>query len=233
MRIAVRSLFLLGENVEVVTRIICELVRVADIEGFRRSKNSRQRLRVCFKEDLIADVLHHAFRTVHREDVSRLDNLIAAYERFSVFTMIAVHRERETFKKSAIHARRVTEVYRRPENKNIRLTRAFQNGTQVVANGANAVGLRVLEFAGKAALTTRKREFVQVHDLRFRTRLARALSSAFERLGSIPSLTWASVKKHCKYFSIFHNCFLVTLFAGIRYESSGIYPKLTPQTLFK
>ena len=106
MRVAVRAFFLLGKEGHVVAGIVGELVGVAGVERLARAEHGLERLRVGLQQRRIADLLHHLARAVHREDVRRLDHLVAADERLPVLVVVAVDGERQALQKRAVDARR-------------------------------------------------------------------------------------------------------------------------------
>ena len=202
MSVAVRSFFLLGKDGHVVTRVVGELVGVEGVERFRCAKYRSQRLRVRLQESRVTNLFHHAFGTVHREDVGRLDHLVTKDERLAVLVVVTVHRERKAFKESAVHTGRVAEVNGGAKDKYISLPCAFEDGPEVVAQGAHAVRLGVLELAGKAALATGEADVVEIDEFSFGSRLLCARFRRLEHLGGIPSLARAGVKEHGEWFVV-------------------------------
>ena len=108
----------------------------------------------------------------------------------------------------------VAEVDGRTENKYIRLTRTFENGSEIITYGANTVRLGVLELAGEAAFATGETDVIEVDEFRFGARLLCARLRCLKHLGGVPALARAGVEEHCEWFTVFHglsSSFLISM----------------------
>ena len=193
MLVTILALVLLREEVEVVARVVVELVGVADIKGLGVAEDVGHDLRVLLQDWGIANHLHVVLGAVHGEDHRCGDHLVAQGDVLAILVQIGADREAEAFHERAHLARRIAVIDRRAKHDDICLAAAFQHGTKVVLQGTYTIRLRILYLTGKATLTSLEVNVVEVHQFTLGTSLLSTSHGTLQDLSCVPLLSRTAV----------------------------------------
>ena len=179
------------ERAEMVAAVVLHLHRVRGEQGGAVSEEAYHDVLITLEHGGIADLVEQLFGAVHGIDHR---GLLGGAERLAEIIVVEIL-EDEAFDEAAHFARDVAEIDGSPHDDGVGLMKAFQDGRQIVPQGATSQVLAVLELAGETADSAAECKIVKMDDFRFRSDGRRAFERFLQQCVRVPVFAWASIDR--------------------------------------
>ena len=179
------------ERAEMVAAVVLHLHRVRGEQGGAVSEEAYHDVLITLEHGGIADLVEKLLRAVHGVDHG---GLLGGAEGLAEIVVVEIL-EDEAFDEAAHFARDVAEIDGSPHDDGVGFMEAFQDGRQIVLQGATSQALAVLELAGETADAAAECKVVQMDDFRFRSDGRRAFERFLQQGVRVPVFAWASVDR--------------------------------------
>ena len=179
------------ERAEMIAAVVLHLHRVRGEQGSAVSEEAYHDVLITLEHGGIADLVEHLFGAVHGIDHR---GLLGGAERLAEIVVVEIL-EDEAFDEAAHFARDVAEIDGSPHDDGVGLMEAFQDGRQIVPQGATSQVLAVLELAGETTDAAAECKIVKMDDFRFRSDGRRAFERFLQQCVRVPVFAWASIDR--------------------------------------
>ena len=134
MLVTILAFVLLREEVEVVARVVVELVGIAGVERFGVAEDVGHHFRVLFQNRRVAYLTHIFLRAVHREDHRRGDHLVTQTDVLAVLIHIGADGEAQALHERANLTRGIAVIDGGAEYQHVSLSAKVQIFFGIIAS---------------------------------------------------------------------------------------------------